>query len=89
MCLLFLIIGVLYVNRSRLYFTRVLCVNETWFLLEPMFAHNLKTDCNIMLAICLCDHDTLIVKNNVIRLKFWLTYDDIYIIYRIVTKNTV
>ena len=51
MCLLFLIIGVLYVNRSRLYFTRVLCVDETRFLLESMFAHNLKTDCNIMLAI--------------------------------------
>ena len=51
MCLLFLIIGVLYVNRSRPYFTRVLCVNEMWFLLEPMFAHNLKTDYNIMLAI--------------------------------------
>ena len=36
MCLLFLIFGVLYVNRSRPYFTRVLCVNETGFRLEPV-----------------------------------------------------
>ena len=42
MCLLFLIIGVLYVNRSRPYFTSVLCVSETWFLLEPMFAHKIS-----------------------------------------------
>ena len=88
MCLLFLIIGVLYVNRSRPYFTRVLCVDETWFLLESMFAHNLKTDCRPIVTLCLqfglCDNDTLIVKINVIRLEFWLTYNDIYIIDRIV-----